>query len=136
MHKQLEATIFIGVWCGWIMAVTHITDHYWQLNQNQALQQELQLEIKELERKGDIHETYLTRQILKQVKKKSARTDLVRDQWCFHKLVRSLLRNLCRVTAAHRDAAREPKSRASAGTQTPSRYSATTHRCSRNGIFC
>ena len=136
MHKQLEATIFIGVWCGWIMAVTHITDHYWQLNQNQALQQELQLEIKELERKGDIHETYLTRQILKQVKRGSTRRDLVRNQWCFHKLVRSLLRNLCRVTAAHRDAAREPKSRASAGTQTPSRYSATTHRCSRNGIFC
>ena len=74
MHKQLEATIFIGVWCGWIMAVTYITDHCWRTLQDQALQQVLQLEIKELERKGDIHETYLTRQMLKQVKKKSART--------------------------------------------------------------
>ena len=96
MHKQLAATIFIGVWCGWIMAVTHITDHYWQLNQNQALQQELQLEIKKLERKGDIHEIYLMRQILKQVKRGSMNT----DQWRLQKVVRSNLRKLCRLTAS------------------------------------
>lgn len=43
----MKAAIFIGVWCMWIMAVIHITDHYWPLDKK-TLQQELRSEIKKL----------------------------------------------------------------------------------------